>query len=265
MFDYHLHSAFSADAQVPLEEMARHCAQAGLSEICFTEHIDLGLPPHREKEWIVDLDAYLREVARVGGLFPEMRVRCGIEAGYTLENISQMEQLLAEHGLDYVIGSRHILEGMDIFYAGYVQEDRSRVYALYLEEVLDTMRRVEHFSVLGHIDYPSKLSVFCDAPMRYEDAPDLIDEILKMLVQKGKGMEVNTSSLRKTKDMSSITSILKRFCELGGEIVTFGSDAHRPEDVVFLYEQAMGGILQAGFGYIATFEKMKPVFHPIGG
>jgi histidinol-phosphatase (PHP family) len=90
---------------------------------------------------------------------------------------------------------------------------------------------------------------------------DMIEVILKKLIDAGKGIEINTSSFRygMGERTTPTPGILKRYVELGGEIVTTGSDAHRVRDMGYMLDFAEQMIRNAGLNYIATFKARKPV------
>ena len=87
-----------------------------------------------------------------------------------------------------------------------------------------------------------------------------MEEILDTLVRKGKGLEINTSGLDRIGDFFPGREYLRRFRELGGEIVTVGSDAHTLNRVGRQIPEALD-VLKEIFGYVCTFEGRKPVFH----
>ena len=85
----------------------------------------------------------------------------------------------------------------------------------------------------------------------------------RIVIAKGKGMEINTSGVDRAGDFLPSAAFLKRYKELGGEIVTLGSDAHAPDRVGQYASEAMA-ILKDIFGYVCTFADRKPIFHKIG-
>jgi histidinol-phosphatase (PHP family) len=260
LYDYHLHSRFSADSEAKMEEMAEKALCLGLKEICFTDHVDLGFILEG-KAFEVDLPAYLENIAALAKAYPLLTVKTGLEAGYTKENTSATAALLAGCPLDFIIASVHLLDGKDVFCVDYDPSMRSSVFEQYLMACLQVAKTAPHFNVLGHINYPSKLPAFSDRPLYYKDAPDILDELFQTLLTRGKGLEVNTSALRETRDIESTLSYMRRYRELGGEIITLGSDAHRPESMGFLFPAMTEALRSAGFAYVCTFNRQKPIFH----
>ncbi len=134
---------------------------------------------------------------------------------------------------------------------------------MYLSELAQLVTTIDDFSVVGHIDFPTKGCPYDDKMLRYTDAPEIMDTLFRYLIDHGKGIEVNTSIFRALGKDTLDMAWLKRYKELGGEIVTIGSDAHKPQDVGYGWDAAANLLKEAGFAYIATFRQMKPIFHKI--
>ena len=139
---------------------------------------------------------------------------------------------------------------------------RSDGYRAYFEKVLETITLFEDFDVYGHMDYVNRYGSYENKVLNTADYQDLIDEILTLLIQKGKGLEVNTSGIRYgLGHFHPQIPLLKRYYELGGRIVTVGSDSHYNAHIGYLIEEAYGMLEAIGFQGYTTFEKRQPVFH----
>jgi histidinol-phosphatase (PHP family) len=257
-----MHSSFSSDSKEPMENMIRRAMELGLKEICFTEHHDTDFA-HVPGRFQVDIEAYRDHLLKMRQKFPEITIRFGVESGYMPHTIEKTDNIMRGYDFDFIIGSVHSIDGEDLFYKNYTSKDRQVVYGLYLEEIYKIMQKASHFNVLGHINYPSKIDMFKEKPMIYQCFEDTCDAIFKTLIEKGKGMEFNTSTMRHSRETNSVCSFIKRYKELGGEIITIGADAHSIEGIHFMYSDALSAIKECGFEYIATFENMQPVFHKI--
>jgi histidinol-phosphatase (PHP family) len=133
----------------------------------------------------------------------------------------------------------------------------------YLEATLESVKLHDDFDVLAHLTYISKTKCHpAPRPVPYAEHRELIDEILKVLAAKGKGMELNTSGMDRCGGFLPTADIFRRFKELGGEIVTVGSDAHTT-DRVGQYSFDACRILQDIFGHVCTFEDRNPIFHKL--
>ena len=103
-----------------------------------------------------------------------------------------------------------------------------------------------------------------DENYSYEKYADLFDPILEAILEKGKGIELNTGGFRKgLKEFHPCNGVLKAYREKGGEIITVGSDAHRPQDMGSDFALAAEVLKECGFSYYCTFEKRKPAFHKL--
>lgn len=261
MFDYHMHSTVSFDGHDTPERMVQAAVDAGLKEICFTDHIDYEI--NVEKQTMV-FDTEVYNAAYDHLTAPGLKIRKGLEFGLKDYNAEQLKQDLQRRQFDFVIGSVHFVDEIDVYYKEFwdgktVEQAELR----FLETTLACVRAHEDFDVLGHMTFLSKARAHpSPRPIRYDDYRDISDEILRTLVSKGKGMEINTSGVDRCGDYLPPEAFLRRFRELGGEIVTVGSDAHT-WDRVGQYSDRACEILKDIFGYVCTFEDRKPIFHKL--
>lgn len=261
MFDFHVHSTVSFDGHGSPEQMAQAAVQAGLREICYTDHLDyLNAPdaPNMAFDTEVYRTAYDHLTAQ--GLV----IRHGMEFGLTPDNPAQLRQDLERYPFDFVLGSVHLVDNADVYFAPYwAGKTVDWVYHRYLEEVLACVETHEDFDVLGHLTYICKCRGNPDhRPLGYADEPALLDAILETLARKGKGLEVNTSGVDRCGDFLPGADILRRFHDLGGRIVTIGSDAHTADRVGQYVPQALAMVREI-FGTVCTFERREPVFHAL--
>jgi histidinol-phosphatase (PHP family) len=230
----------------------------GLKEICFTDHIDYT----PEMDMVFDTGAYWAAYEKLRS--DKVLVRRGMEYGLEPGNQKQFKEDLKRFPFDFVIGSIHYAGGFDPYYPGYWNgKTLKEAFELYLKQSLACVRVHENYDVLGHLNYVCKSEHNpSHMPLRYEDYSDICDEIMKTVIAKGKGMEINTSGVDRVGDFLPSKTFLKRFKALGGEIVTVGSDAHDPSRVGQYTAEALE-ILKDIFGYVCTFENRKPIFHKL--
>ncbi len=261
MFDYHMHSTVSFDAKGTPEEMVRAALAAGLQEICFTDHIDhvLGV---KEQTMVFDPQQYQQAYRDLTA--PGIKIRRGVEFGLKEYNAPQLAQTLEEQPYDFVLGSVHLVDEMDIYFTPWWQgKTVAEAERRYLEQTLRCVEHHDGFDVLGHLTYLSKAAAHpAPKPIFYEDHRELVDAILLTLAKKGKGLELNTSGRDRCGSFLPSLDYFRRFHELGGKIVTVGSDAHAPDRVGQYTREA---VRQLGdiFGYACTFENREPVFHKL--
>ena len=259
MFDYHLHTRVSFDSEEAPENTVRAAERLGLREICFTDHYDYRSDPDAD-HILFDLQSYADNYDSLTS--DRVKIRRGVEFGLTAWDTKELDEFLAKRDFDFVIGSVHCVEGYDPYDPEYWQDGKD-TFEKYLLCMLECVRAHSNFDVLGHMSYVCKSP--CNPtkkPLRYRDYADLCDEIMRELIKKGRGMEINTSGIDRVGEPLPSRDYLIRFRELGGEIVTVGSDAH---DAARVGNHIFDAIALASeiFGYVCTFEKRKPIFHRI--
>ena len=261
MFDYHMHSHVSFDGHDSGLAMALAAKAAGLKEICFTDHIDHDFDAEGHS-MVFDPMVYAAEYdnLEVDGL----KIRRGVEYGLKPYNRDTMQKDLQLRNFDFVLGSVHFVNELDIYYPEFWRDKTvEQAVQEFLEETLLCVQHHDDYDVLGHLSYICKARAHPDPkPLYLKDHREIVDEILKILVQKGKGMEINTSGVDRCGDFLPGEEFFRRFKELGGEIVTIGSDAHNTQRVGQYAGQACE-MMKDIFGYVCTFEGRKPIFHKL--
>ena len=261
MFDFHMHSRVSFDSMANPGDMVRAAEINGLREICFTDHYDYNSDPRIAPDLFKIVD-YAREYDELSS--DKLLIRRGVEFGLTNWNQKELDCFLMQRPFDFVIGSVHYVGGFDPYYPDYwAGKTLKEAFTEYLEQTLACVRLHDNYDVLGHLNYVCKSAHNpSHESLKYADYADLCDEIMKTLVSKGKGMEINTSGVDRVGDFLPSKLFLKRFKELGGEIVTVGSDAHDPSRVGQYTAEALR-ILKEIFGYVCTFANRKPIIHTL--
>ena len=261
MIDFHMHTTVSFDGHDTGLDMALAAKKAGLREICFTDHLDYD-PLGKMENIAFETQKYNREYDDLE--VPGIVIRRGMEFGMLPDNAEQLWGDLRRREFDFVLGSVHFAQDLDVYYPEYwegksVFEGERR----YLEDTLACVRNHDDFDVLAHLTYIAKARFHpAPRPVPFEEHREIIDEILRILVRKGKGLEMNTSGVDRCGGYLPTADYFRRFKELGGDIVTVGSDAHR-SNRVGQYCQDACDILKDIFGYVCTFEGRKPVFHKL--
>lgn len=261
MYDFHMHSRVSFDGHDTGLQLAQAAVQAGLKEICFTDHRDF-LRKEREQTMLFDPAAYSAEYDALE--VPGLTIRRGVEYGLYNDNMERMHQELQQRNYDFVLGSIHFVDDIDVYFAEYWQGKTVwEAQRHYFETMLECVRVHDDFDVLSHMTYLHKgAGSPVKTPLPLDDHREIIDEILRILAAKGKGLELNTSGMDRCGGFLPTPDYFRRFKELGGQIVTVGSDAHR-SDRVGQYSFEACQVLKDIFGYVCTFEDRKPVFHKL--
>ena len=270
--DMHMHTWFSTDSEACPRDMADEAVRKGLKTICFTDHFDKD-----DLEWgeegIFDVDAYFVEMQKLQEEYAgKLNIRIGIELGLRTYLKDYYEELTKKYPFDFVIGSVHNVpykkdaEG-NILYTDPAAEklftDRTdkEAYRLMMETTLENVRTSDCFQTLGHLDYVVRYGKSREKEYSYTDYADIIDEILKLLIEKEKGLEVNSAGLKYGLPFAHPhPDVLKHYRELGGEIITIGADAHKPEHIAYDFAKAEEILKSCGFKYYTEFYEQKPVF-----
>ncbi len=256
--DFHTHTDFSSDSDQPMETALEALISRGIRTVCFTEHMDLDYPGG---EFILDTAAYRERLMRLRERFRgSIEVLFGVELGLMDYLAPRLREYVSEWDFDFVIGSSHLVDGTDPYYPEYF--DRQGDYngiLRYFESILANIRAFDDFDVYGHLDYVVRYSRA--KSYRPADFAELLDEILAALISMGKGIELNTAGLKYGLGYAHPhPDVLRRYRELGGEIITVGSDGHKAEHYAWEFGRAEDILKEAGFGYYAVFKGRKPEF-----
>ncbi|PRX27188.1 histidinol-phosphatase (PHP family) [Orenia metallireducens] len=258
--DYHMHTNFSNDSTYEMEDVIKKAISLEIDEICFTEHVDYEV----KGDLNCDYTAYIKEFQRCKEKYKnQITIKLGIEFGMQVHTINQFQKDFDRYDFDFVILSCHQVNNQEFwsqnFQKGKTQQEYNRKY---YEEILKVIREYDDYSVLGHLDMITRYDKLGKYP--FAEIKDIVTEILTQVIKQGKGIEVNTSSFRYgLEDLTPSKEILKLYRELGGEIITIGSDTHQEEDVGHKIVYVKEELKRLGYKEFCTFEKMKPIFHKL--
>lgn len=263
-WDTHMHCKFSGDSTAKPEAMILSAIQKKLDGVCFTDHIDWDYPG--PTPFSFDPDAYFKELCALREKYQkQLSIHIGVELGLQPHLKEQYAAFTKNHHFDQVIASSHVVHGFDPYYPEFYEEKtEDEAYLEYFESILENLAVFEDFDIYGHIDYVVRYGPSKNQNYSYKKYKDIIDEILRTLIAKGKGIEINMAGFKYGLSHPNPTEdIIKRYRKLGGEILTTGADAHRPEHVAYDYAK-LGTILkEAGFAYYTVFKDRKPIFYPV--
>lgn len=263
--DYHVHTRFSGDSETPVEEMLDKAISLGVSEICITDHIDYDYPDDPDL-FLFDVKEYFAALSRLKEVYStKLPVKIGVELGLQPHLAEFHKSFVKEYPFDFIIGSSHVLDKADPYYATFWDgKEPKAVIRRYFESILENITVFSDFDVYGHLDYIARYCPDKNFVYRCEDYMEIWDECLRLLIDKGKGIEVNTAGLKYgLGHPNPHETILRRYRELGGEILTVGSDGHKPEHLAWDFEKIPEMLKACGFKYVTTFEKHKPIFHKL--
>lgn len=261
--DYHMHSSFSDDSEATMASMIKRSIELGFHTICFTDHMDLDFPIEFGGGFVFNTDIYTKHIKKLKDQYADqINILCGVEYGLRPYLKEQFATLTKKNDFDFIIGSSHLVGNIDpyqkAFWEGITEEQG---IIKYLESIYANVQTFEDYDVYGHIDYAIRYAPNQNHNYSYIKYADLIDEIFKTIIHKGKGIEVNTAGYKYgLGHPHPQTDVLKRYKELGGEIITIGSDAHKPEHIGYDFKKVEELLKSLGFEYYTIFEKRQPQF-----
>ncbi len=280
--DYHVHTEFSDDSVYPMEDVVKDAIAMELDELCFTDHVDYGIkndwddgteikyrsgiPGEPENEPIMNVNypVYYETYKRLQKEYGDkISLKLGMEFGMQAHTIEKYEKLFARYPFDFIILSVHQVEDKEFWTQDFQHGRTQKEYnERYYEELLYLVQNYHHYSVLGHMDLIVRYDKEGIYP--FEKLKPILTEILKIVIADGKGIEVNTSSHRYgLKDLTPSRDILRLYRELGGRIITIGSDSHKKEHLGAYIEETKQELKSLGYKEYCTFDKMKPIYHEL--
>lgn len=274
LLDCHTHTANSPDGQNTVAEHCERAIELGLKAMAITDHCEVNRYYEAEHYEIRPDEKYhdynfkvcyensLVETARAKEIYKgKLNLICGIELGQSAYDAELSEKLISDDRIDFVIGSLHELPGRDDFaFIDYTKEDVNKLMEQNFTEILN-MCHLGKFDVLGHLTYALRYASNYGVKIDLKPFDEIITDIFRAVIFNGKGIEINTSGLRQKYGKTFPTyEYIKLYRDLGGEIITIGSDAHTTEDLGKGISDGIALAKKAGFNRIAYFIKRKPHF-----
>ena len=266
--DYHVHSSISPDARHSMTELAQAAVQAGLDELCFTDHVEpivWGSTQLRETGY--DWEAVKREFAAAQDAWGDrIKLRLGAELGDAPWSFATSKDLIeTAPELDFVIGSIHMLSekfgGVDLYFFDPKDEEEARAgIADYLLQVRK-LARWGRFTVLGHLTLPLRyLNENKGFHLTFDGFEEEVAQVFRLLLEGGCGIELNTN--RGNTPLPD-EKWLRMYREMGGKLITLGTDAHDPAHVGCAIREGQDLLRRCGFTKYCTFEKQMPIWHEL--
>jgi histidinol-phosphatase (PHP family) len=261
--DCHLHTAaFSCDAKATLDGLAARAQQLELDLLTTTEHVDFD--PRDGCYGHYDQARHMAQREQIRARpFGQLKVLIGVEVDYQVQYEAGARGFLEDVAYDFVIGSVHYAGGEFIFGPTFLRGPERAGYEAYFEQALHAVRS-GLFDVLGHLDIVKRYGVEHYGPFQPGRYGEQIDALLRACVETGTGIEINTSGYRGPPgEPFPSLPVLRRYRELGGELLTVGSDAHTVEDLWRDVPLALELAAQAGFRAITVFVDRQPLWLPV--
>lgn len=262
MFDFHIHSEFSDDSSTSLSEHAEAALKLGLNGICLTDHIDIDYANPQTK-FELNFPKYMEQLEKQKEIYKnELEIYTGIEIGLQIHVTEENKAYMQNKQFDFVIGSIHCANKKELYGGSFFEgiSDHEGI-ELFFYETLKCLELFTDYDVLGHPDVIRRYLIHGEKGFDFLRYKEYIRTVLLMLIQSGKGIEINTSGLRY--DLASfhpMPEIVKLYKELGGEVITLGSDAHAASHIGYAFKDALQLLTDSGFKYYTIFKSRKPVF-----
>lgn len=231
IFDTHLHTEISTDSEMKIKDAINKAANLNIGLI-ITEHMDLFYP--EENKFVFDVDKYFQRYEQ----YRNDKLLLGIEVGMQIKCADNIKKITGNSNFDFVIGSIHMVGGIDIYHSEYYQQSKEDAYNKYFRDMYNCINAFTDIDSLGHIDYIARYATYEDNEMYYEYFQEEYDKLLKNLAQRDKALEINTRRLSDPRAIAILLPVYKRFRQLGGKYVTIGSDAHKTGDIGANFSEA---------------------------
>jgi len=262
--DSHTHTSFSTDSTASMRSMVEAAIDLGLRYITITDHHDFEYPSvSGNPVFQLDKEAYRNEYLKIRDQYKtQIEVLWGVEMGLMPHLADQIAAFLAGEPFDFVIGSSHLVHGKNPYNPGFFDGiSDADGYTSYFRTIAENAAMVKTYDVYGHLDYVVRYGRDKDQFYRVADFEEIFRIGLKQIIDDGKGIELNTIALtRGLKHFNPHPDLLKLYREMGGEIVTIGSDAHRPGRVASDFHLVREVMLAAGFERYAFYRQRQPVY-----
>lgn len=263
--DLHVHTDKSFDGQDKIMPLCSRAESLRLRAVAFCDHCEFDVFHEWNYDRLVPLS--YREMTGAQTAFKgKILILKGIELGQPQCNAALAEKVINTWQYDIILGSIHHLDGgleiSDLH--GLSMDSADDYFRRYLDDII-AMIEWGHIDVLAHLTYPLRYFFSKSGlTLNLEKHKARTDEVLKLLIEKDMALEVNSAGLRMPiRKLSPEFGLVKRFRELGGKYVTFGSDAHCVRDVCTGLEEAYEVIRAAGFDKLTLFRERSPLQLPI--
>lgn len=258
MQDLHLHSEFSFDSYTDPEENIKSAIKNNIKIMAFTDHIDIYC--QNDENWSFDIDKYFSTIYKLREKYKnQIKILAGVEVGLAYENADKINKFIDDNHFDFAIGSIHAVEFKDIWSnRKNIEKNPKYNFRKYYQYMLESIKSCKNFSILGHIDYIDRYVKDKSVIPDFSFYEDLIEEILKELIKTNRGIEYNTAGFRNNLSYANPKDkILEKYKDLGGQIITLGSDSHYPDTISYKIKDGIKHLKDLGYKNISYFENKK--------
>lgn len=260
LYDYHIHTNYSSDGCNTVKEICESAVKSDLKEIAVTDHFE---PTSLNQDYPqYKPEIILKDIMEARNIYGgKIKIKFGVELGQPHLYPKYSELLLNENPYDFVLASVHKMNtDVDFSELNYHSIDVPLYCMKYLSQ-LKHLAEWNKFDCIGHLDLVKRYGSLYRIKINLMDFKEELEEIFKILIKNGKGIEINTSGLRQAaKSCLPDLNIVRFYRQLGGEIITVGSDSHHVSDVGKGISNGIKIAENAGFRYITIFSNRKPEF-----
>lgn len=260
--DFHLHTSFSGDCSAPVKQQLEQAVSLGMKELCITDHNDYCVDSG-DIDFNLDFEAYFSALSKLKEEYKDrIHLNIGVEMGLQPFLAQYCKEIALRYPFDFIIGSVHFVNGRDPYYPEYFKgRSPSEAYLEYFQTVLHCLQSCNDFDVLGHLDYVIRYGPDNIFSPSEEPFVSCIEQILSLLIEKGRGLECNTCGYRYGLGQPNPSAfILEKYRKMGGQIITLGSDAHEPANIGRDFKRGAELLKACGFSYYSVFRQRQPVF-----
>ena len=261
LWNNHMHCCFSGDSDTPMEDMIKQSINDNMAGITFTDHLDIDYY-HEPGRFDLDIDEYRKcydSLAGNGMYLNELEVLWGIELGLQPHLSEKHEEIISSYNFDFVIGSTHQVDGIDPYFPEYFENFGVKGgVRRFFEVTADNINAYKNFDSYGHLDYIIRYSDDAKA-LTYDDYRDIVLDILKLLIENDKSLEINTGAYKfGLSEPNPCTAIIKDYKKMGGKLITIGSDAHKTSQINVGYDQLSDVLINCGFNSYFVYKNRAP-------
>lgn len=263
--DLHTHTNFSKDSKTDIEDHVKAAIERNVTHLAITDHVEFSLKNSSDDQ-IPNVEEYFRAIETMQARYGhEIQILKGAEIGMQPMALDRFRNYVRSAEFDFIIGSIHVVDGRNMYTrADGTEKNPLEVVKDYFFNYCECAHALDEYCVLGHLDLFFRYRPYV-RDLQFSAYARYVDELLRIVIAKDRGIELNLAG-RYSYGMHGFNpsmAVLARYKELGGRILTIGSDAHRVANIALMYDDAIYELRKLGYNEICTFERMNPMFHRI--
>lgn len=261
LIDCHAHTFFSHDGKQDIKDLIAAARDKKLAYLAVTEHLDRDYCRIVGKERFIrqlNLKEYKAEFEKVKDTAEGTVLAFGVECGYSANSVKRYQRDFSRYHFDVIINSVHTISNRDLYFLPQKRlGEKETLYMNYLLTVLDSLKKMPDYDIVGHLGYVARYVNFEDRSLYTDNLKDIVDECLYEIIKRDKTLELNSNVKDMTIPFLPEEEILKRYKELGGQNISFGSDAHVTARLCDKYDLAADIALSLGFTHWTVYKKRE--------